>query len=59
MMLKPFRGIFILFLIPDWMLIVLILETLGRFLGWTMLFKILITVIFVERFRGIDAMNIF
>ena len=59
LMLGPFKGIFLLFLIPDHMLITLMIDTLGRFLGLTLMCSSLNTFNFVKLYRGIDELNIF
>ena len=59
LMLGPFKGIFLLFLIPYHMLITLMIDTLGRFLVLTLMCSSLTTVNFVERFIVINEMNIF
>ena len=58
LMLRPLKRIILLIFIPDRMFLILLLETLIRFLYWTMLSRSFITVIFVDRITGIDELNI-
>ena len=57
LMLSWFKGIFLLFLLPYQIFIILLLDTLGQFLGWTLLHSILTTVRFVDQLKEIDELG--
>ena len=58
LMLRPAKGMFLPFLSLGRMLLILLLENLGRFLGCTLVCSILNNANFVEKLRGNGALNI-
>ena len=58
MILSLFKGILRLFLWPDQLLLIMLLDNIGGFLFFTLMYSIWATVKFLERFRGINAWSI-